>query len=79
MAIDPFRLMQLQQMLETFRHSHPKFPLFLKAVADDALVEGTIIEITAKSPEGKGYCTNVKLNASDVELIQTLRQMKKQG
>ena len=79
MAFDPFRLMQLSQMLETFRQSHPKFPLFFKAVEADALMEGTIIEITAKSPEGTEYCTNLKLNASDVEMLRTIGQMKKQG
>lgn len=77
MAVNPFQLMQLEQLFETFKHSHPKFPLFFKAAARDALTEGTIVEITVKSPDGKEMCTNLKLNASDLELIQAMKQMKR--
>lgn len=61
--------------METFRRNHPKFPLFLNAVSQDALVEGTIIEINVTTPEGKNYCTNVKLKSSDLELMETLKNM----
>ena len=73
MAMNPLQLMQLQKI------SHPKLPLFFKAVAQDALMEGTIIEITVESPEGKEYCTNMKLKASDVEMFNILRQMREQS
>lgn len=79
MAINPLQLMQLQKMFETFRQNHPKLPLFFQAVSRDALVEGTILEMTAKSPNGKKYCTNIRLSASDIEMIQALKQMKKQN
>ena len=78
MAINPFQLVQLQQMLETFRNNHPKLPLFFPAAAQNALMEGSIIEISAKTPEGKEYCTNLKLTASDVEMLQALKRMKEQ-
>ncbi len=78
MAINPFQLLQFQQMLETFRHNHPKLPLFFHAVSQDALIEGTIIEITAKTPGGKEYCTNVKLNASDIQTLEAIKRMKEQ-
>ena len=79
MAMNPLQLMQLQKLFETFRISHPKLPLFFKAVAQDALMEGTIIEITVESPEGKEYCTHMKLKASDVEMFNILRQMREQS
>ncbi|MCI8951446.1 MAG: hypothetical protein HFG49_15675 [Lachnospiraceae bacterium] len=79
MALNPFQLLQFQQMLETFRHSHPKLPLFFQAVSQNALVEGTIIEITAKTPEGKEYCTNIKLNASDIQTLESIKRMKEQS
>ncbi len=79
MAMNPLQLMQFQKMLETFRYNHPKLPLFFQAVSRDALVEGTILEMTAKSPDGREYCTNMKLNASDVEMIQALKRLKEQN
>lgn len=72
MGIHPFQLMQFQEMFETFRQNHPKFPLFLRAVGKDAIKEGTVIELTVKTPEGKNYCTNLRLTSSDVELLQSL-------
>ncbi len=78
MAINPFQFVQLQQMLETFRNNHPKLPLFFQAAAQNAMTEGSVIEITAKSPDGKEYCTNLKLTASDVEMLQALKRMKEQ-
>lgn len=72
MGFNPFQLMQFQEMLETFRQNHPKFPLFLQAVGSHAIQEGTIIELTVKTPDEKNYCTNVRLTSSDVELLQGL-------
>lgn len=65
----------MKNAMETFRRNHPKFPLFLNAVSQDALVEGTIIEINVTTPEGKNYCTNVKLKSSDLELMETLKNI----
>ena len=68
-------LQQLKSGMDRFRAGHPKFPMFLKAVSQDALVEGSVIEISVTTPEGKSYCSNVKLNADDMEFIKTLRSM----
>lgn len=74
MTINPFQLMQFQEMLASFRQNHPKFPLFLQAVNKNALTEGTIIELSVKTPDEKNYCTNLRLTTSDVELLQKLLQ-----
>lgn len=50
------------------------FQMFLRAVSQDALVEGTIIEINVTTPEGKNYCTNVKLKADDMELFDSFKK-----
>lgn len=76
MGFHPFQLMQFQEMLETFRQNHPKFPLFLQAVGKDGIKEGTIVELIVKTPDEKNYCTNLRLTASDVELLQSLLHRK---
>lgn len=60
-------LQQLRSGMSRFRANHPKFPMFLKAVSQDALKEGSVIEINVTTPEGKNYCSNVRLKADDME------------
>ena len=68
-------LQKLKSGIDRFRANHPKFPLFLKAVSQDALREGSVIEISVTTPEGKNYCSNVRLNADDMELMETLKNL----
>ncbi len=68
-------LQQIKSGMDRFRINHPKFPLFLKAVSQEALTEGTLIEINVTTPEGKSYCSNIRLKSDDMELIETLKNM----
>ena len=68
---------KIKSGMDRFRANHPKFPMFLRAVSQDALVEGTIIEINVTTPEGKKYCTNVKLKGDDVELFDSFKSMQR--
>ena len=42
-------MQKIKSGMDRFRANHPKFPLFLRAVSQDALVEGSIIEINVSS------------------------------
>lgn len=68
-------LQQLKTGMDRFRAGHPKFPMFLKAISQDALREGTVIEISVTTPEGKNYCSNVRLNTDDMEFIEALKNL----
>ena len=63
-------LMQLKESWAVFKDNHPKFPLFLKAALKSSLKEGSVVEIRVTSPEGKTIATNLKLKASDLELLE---------
>ena len=63
--------------MQRFRLNHPKFPLFLNAVSQEALVEGSVIEITVTTPEGKNYCSNIKLKQPDLERLVCLNSLEK--
>ena len=69
-------MQKMKEGLDRFRINHPKFPLFLKAVSQEALMKGTVIEITVTTPEGKNYCSNVKLKADDMEFLDSLKSMQ---
>ena len=64
-------LMQLKNSWATFTHNHPKFPKFLQA-ASTAVKEDTLIEIKITTAEGKVIETNLKVKASDIELVKNL-------
>ena len=64
-------LMQLKNSWTTFTQNHTKFPKFLQA-ASTAVKEDTLIEIKITTAEGKVIETNLKVKASDIELVKNL-------
>ena len=64
-------LMQLKNSWATFTRNHPKFPKFLQA-ASTAVKEDTLIEIKITTAEGEVIETNLKVKASDIELVKNL-------
>ena len=62
-------IQKIKSCIYRFRANHPKFPLFINAVSREALMEGTVIEITVTTPEGKNYCSNIKLKQDDMEPV----------
>lgn len=74
--MNPMQLFQIKSMWDKFCANHPRFPQFLSAVAKEGIAEDTIISIEVKTPEGKTYNANLKVQPGDMELVNTLRQMK---
>ena len=69
-------IQKLKGCMEHFRLRHPKFPLFLNAISQDALMEGSVVEINVTTPEGKNYCSNLKLKQDDLEFIECLKAFR---
>lgn len=69
-------IQKLKGCMERFRMNHPKFPLFLNAVSQEALIEGAVVEITVTTPQGKNYCSNLKLKQEDLEFIECLKVLR---
>lgn len=70
-------MMKIQGALAQFNKNHPKISPFLKAVQADGVRPGTIIEITVTTPEGTARTANLKVQESDLELLQSLSSMSK--
>ena len=75
MAINPTMMIKLMGAKATFERNHPKFFSFIKAVFSKPLEEGTIIEIAVSRPGEEPVKTNIKLQQSDLELFEELRNM----
>ncbi len=75
--MNPLELMQLKDKALVFKESHPKFISFLRAVSRRNLPEGTVMDVTITTPEGKTLSANLKLTVSDIELIRSLSELEK--
>ncbi|MCR5487395.1 MAG: hypothetical protein K6F35_07665 [Lachnospiraceae bacterium] len=71
--MNPQSMLQLMGMINTFRTSHPKFASFIGMFIRDGIPEGSIIEITVTKPGEDPVTTNMKVTASDEELLQSLK------
>ncbi|MBQ7943342.1 MAG: hypothetical protein IJ326_04685 [Lachnospiraceae bacterium] len=69
------KIMKIKSAWETFNGNHTKFMPFMKAVAQDGVQEGTIIEIKVTNSAGKEYNTNMKITQSDLELFAQMKGM----
>lgn len=74
--INPMTLLKMQGIWRKFQENHPKFPLFLKAVSQNGLTEGTVIEINVTTADGKNYASNLKIKPEDIELINELKNFR---
>ena len=68
MGMNPAAIMKLMSAKNKFTSNHPKFSAFLNAV-------GTIIEITVQRPGEQPLTSNIKVQQSDIELLESLKQM----
>lgn len=74
MAMNLQSLLQLKSLWQRFTNQHPKFPAFLRA-AQPALKEGSVLSFTITTPDGKNIESNLKVTSTDLELIESLKNM----
>lgn len=74
--INPMQLLKLKNIWSKFEENHPKFPLFLKAVSQEGLHEGTVIEVNVTTADGRNFASNLKIRPEDLELIEELKNFR---
>lgn len=72
--MNPMALMKIKGLFDRFKANHPKVPMFFTA-ASKAVGEGSIIEINVTTADGKNLCTNMRVTADDLELINQLKDI----
>ena len=77
--MNPAVLMKLMSAKNKFTQNHPKFEAFVKAVflGNNAIPEGTVIEITVTKPGEQPVTTNLKVQQSDLELVEEMKNLMK--
>lgn len=74
--MNPATLFKMMQAKNTFTANHPKFASFLSHVFAGGVKEGTVIEITVQKPGEEPVTSNIKVQQSDLELLNSLKDLK---
>lgn len=77
--MNPAMMMKLMNAKNTFTQNHPKFEAFIKNVllGGNGIPAGTIIEITVTKPGEEAITTNLKVQQSDLDMIESLKELGK--
>ena len=73
--INPSSAMKFMNSKNKFSENHPKFVAFLRNVFGSGVPEGTIIEVTVTKPGEKPVTSNIKVKQSDLDMLQSLREL----
>ena len=74
--MNPLDIMKIKPLLEKFRTTPPKVPMFFRAVSGKIEV-GSIIELSITPPDGEKIVTNIRVTPDDIELAEKLSGMAK--
>ena len=75
--MNPASIMKLMKAKNQFTNNHPKFVAFLNMIFSRGITEGTIIEITVTRPGEEPITSNMKVQPSDIELMEELKTIAK--
>lgn len=75
MQMNPMKLLQLKGAWDEFQRNHAKFTQFIKAAGQGALAEGTVLDITVTTANGKELHSNLKVTAQDMELVRQIQEI----
>jgi hypothetical protein len=69
-------VMKLMNLRNQFVQTHPKFAAFFQNVLAQGIEEGSVIEITVTRPDGAATTGNMRVQASDLKMLQELRNLR---
>ena len=75
--MNPAKLMKVMNAKKKFSENHPRFVAFLEMIFSRGITEGTIIEITVTRPGEHPVTSNIKVQQSDIELMEELKNLSK--
>ena len=69
-------LLKIRSAFSRFQADHPKVVNYFQVVFGTGVPEGSVIEVTVTKPGGEPVTTNLKVTASDLELVNMLKDLK---
>ncbi len=76
MNVNPMTIMQLQQKIATFKSEHPRVFPFFSAIKENSIQAGTIVDLKVTTPEGQEMQCNIKVSENDIDLFNTLMELR---
>lgn len=73
---NPADIMKVLSIKNRFEKNHPKFVAFIKDIAKTGIEEGSVIEVKLIRPDGTETTANMKVQASDVEIVNELKSLR---
>ena len=74
---NPASIMKLMNAKNKFSQNHPKFVAFLSMIFSKGIIEGTVIEITVTRPGERPVTSNMKVQQTDLDLLEELKTLAK--
>ncbi len=68
-------LLKIRQAWSTFAANHPKFPAFIRDIAQNGACENMEIAIAVRYPDGTECKAGIKVKESDLELLELLKTL----
>lgn len=75
--MNPVSIMKIMSAKAQFERNHPKFSAFLKVVFSRPVEEGTVIEFTVTRPGEEPMTANIRVQQSDLDLLESLKELGK--
>ncbi|MCR4568133.1 MAG: hypothetical protein K5769_08770 [Pseudobutyrivibrio sp.] len=79
MGFNPADLFKVRGAAAKFNANHPKLIPFFNAARDKAMTPGAVIELSITDPSGEKIETNLRVQESDIELINLLMEIGNKG
>ena len=73
--VNPAAIMKLMGAKSRFEQAHPKFAAFFKQTLTQGIPVGSVIEITVTRPDGTPVTANMRVQESDMELLQEIKEI----
>lgn len=73
--MNPESLMKIMNAKNQFTSNHPRFVAFLNAMFSRGIEAGTVIELTVTRPGEAPVTTNIRVQQSDLDLLQELKNL----
>lgn len=68
-----FKLLSAKKQLE---QTHPKAAAFARSIQAQGIEAGSVIELTITRPDGTQTSTNLRVQPSDLEILQELQALR---
>ena len=74
--MNPGNIMKLMGAKNKFQKTHPKVVAFFGKIIREGVPEGSVITMSVEKPDGTKTETNMRVQPSDLELLEELKNLK---